>query len=673
MPTLKTKGVLVVTAMLLASGSAHADGLTITADGSSEFAILLAADAIPAEKFAAEELASHIERMSGAKLTIVNDEGTLPKHAILLGRPRQLSDLGVQLDWSELDEEGYLIRTTKDHLIVAGGRPRGTMYGVYDLLQSSWGCGWFTFDTIYVPSRPTLTLPRLDEIRRPVFRLRDMMVSSGVVHGDWFWPNFDEKYAARVRWNFKTRDFRNTDESHGGSYRIVSFAHNYIWLVPPEKYGAEHPEYYALVDGERLNRPIRGNDVELCLSNPDVADAAAATITGWLRERPDSKMCFIGQSDTGYYCQCDECNAVRRKYGGWDSARRTQIAATRPESDWNVYGGFAGLQIEFANRVAEILEKEFPDVLVGTWAYFFARKPPRGITAHKNLVVWYATWNSQSWPRRSYSDAVDSGPINDDFETFGDEIGEWKRIAKHVFIYDYWLGTWRAQPVHIPTLRRTVRFYRKIGVEGVLIDGLRGIPAGFEWLTFWLWSQLLWNPDFDAERGVEEFCNAYYGAGGPFIKEYIDLASSPDSFEFTSIPGLYNRPNSPRHRTRRFTDDPFTPVRLDKLRDSQLLQRVMSDQAINQGYDLFEKARAAVRGDPKSAKHVEFTRMALQNAMLEWLPGTDPRLPAELEGLIELAKKMKIGYLGYGSRTLEQYAEAVRRKIATGEPLYPIK
>ena len=65
--------------------------------------------------------------------------------------------------------------------------------------------------------------------------------------------------------------------------------------------------------------------------------------------------------------------------------------------------------------------------------------------------------------------------------------------------------------------------------------------------------------------------------------------------------------------------------------------------------------------------------MALQNAMLEWLPGTDARLKDEIGVLISLAKELKIGYLGYGSRTLEEYREAVRKKIELRKALYPIK
>ena len=313
--------------MLISATVAYANDLTIVANGHSDYLIVLAQGAIPAERFAAEELALHVKQMSGVELKIISDSDALPQHAILLGNTRYLAELAVEPDWEQLGKEGYLIRTTEDHLVIVGGRPRGTMYGVYDLLQD-WGCRWFTIDMNYIPKQSTLHVPDLDAIRRPVFEFRDTMVNRGKVGrgvpGQYVdSDDRDDWYAARNRWNFVIRDYRNKDERHGGCFRIAKGpAHNYRWLVAPEAYGAQHPEYYALDDGKRLNYPIRGNEVELCLSNPNVAQVAAENIAGWLRADPDTDMCFIGQSDTPSYCKCDNCEATRKRYGGWDSTRR---------------------------------------------------------------------------------------------------------------------------------------------------------------------------------------------------------------------------------------------------------------------------------------------------------------------------------------------------------------
>jgi len=663
---------LTLTVLLLATTAACAGGLNVVADGRSEFSIVVAQDAIPAERFAAEELAWHIREMSGADLKIISDTNPLPENAILLGHTRHLAELGVTPEWAQLGKEGYLIRVLESYLIIAGGRPRGTLYGVYDLLQEHWGCRWFTFDTSHIPKKPTLTVPALDAVNRPVFEFRNMtIVDMGGAGGGWFAQHLDEKYMARAR-----RNFGHDSEKlarYGGCFKILpNLGHNYLWVVDPGKYGADHPEYYALEGGKRLNYDLSINQVELCLSNAGTVQAAAETITAWLRRDPDVDMIFIGQSDTRSYCKCDNCNAVRKKHGGWDSARRVQIPANLPEDYWNEFGGFAGLQIEFLNRVAEALEKEFPNTPIGTYAYWHTRQPPQGIKAHRNVVVWYCPWNLFYDPQvvRCYCHSVDSGPVNDDFVNFGAELGAWTRIANHVYVYDYWLGCWFAQPVNIPTLRRTMRFYRKLGVQGMWLDGSRGVPAGFEWLTLWLWFQLAWNPDFDVDQGIDEFCSAYYGAAAPYVKQYIEMACRPQSYAMASRPDTY-QPDI--DRTKVFTEDPHRPIKYDKLRDCQLIERVMTTAAIGRGYELFQKARKAVANDPKALKHVEYTRMALQYAMLEWLPGTDPRLEDETELLVQLAKELEFAFIGRNAIKRDEYRDAIRKKIELGAPLYPPK
>ena len=636
-------------------------GLTIVQDGTSTYSIVIPDDPIPAEKTAAEELARHVEQMSGAKLAIVGEAAFSGDHGIFLGQTR-LAKQGTRPDWEQLGTEGYFLRTAGEHLVIAGGRPRGTLYGVYDLLQEHWGCRWFTFDTSHIPRITTLTVPDLDTTKHPAFELR-MLQFGG--YGEWFWERFDQTFAARVRWNFGHRS--GDDRTYGGEFKILpSLAHNYIQFVDPGGFGPEFPEYYALHDGKRLNYVLPTNDVELCLSNPGTAAAAVQTINKWLRASSDVDMIFIGQSDTAKYCQCDNCDAARAKYGGWDSVRRVQIPANLPDRCWNDFGGFAGLQIEFINNVARALEDEYPDLTIGTWAYYYNRQPPRGIKAHRNVMVMYAPWiRADGEAPRCYCHAIDRGPVNDDFSNYAAELNAWTRIANKVYIYDYWLGAWLGQPVNIPTIRRTMRFYRSSGVEGIWLDGLRGVPAGFEWMTLWLWSQLAWNPDFDAERGIDEFCTAYYGAAAPYIKQYLELANNSESYSMD-----LRADHRGIDRTKVFTLDPYTPLNEVKLRHCQLFDRMLTADAINRGHELFEQARKAVSGDPKTAKHVEYTRMALQTAMLEWLPGTDPRLNDETELLIELAKEVGFTTAGFGQVKLDEYREAIRKKIDHGEPLY---
>ena len=80
--------------------AAQVAALDLVIEGRSDYAIVMAADAIPAEQSAAEELVLHLEKISGAKLPIVTDAEPLPRHAILLGRGRYLAQLKVQPEYS---------------------------------------------------------------------------------------------------------------------------------------------------------------------------------------------------------------------------------------------------------------------------------------------------------------------------------------------------------------------------------------------------------------------------------------------------------------------------------------------------------------------------------------------------------------------------------------------
>ena len=110
--------------------------LTLAQNGKSAYVIALAADAIPAEKTAANELQSSLEQISGAKLPIQNESAvaeTAPQ--IVVGASTRAKKLvGAQL--KKMGKDGIVIQTVGRNLILAGDRPRGTLYAVGEFLQS---------------------------------------------------------------------------------------------------------------------------------------------------------------------------------------------------------------------------------------------------------------------------------------------------------------------------------------------------------------------------------------------------------------------------------------------------------------------------------------------------------------------------------------------------------
>ena len=632
--------VAVIVLMLLAATSACA--LTLVDAGKTEYVIVVGADAIPAERFAAEELALHLEQMSGVKLPLATDADALPGRAILLGRTRYTAGLGVKIDGKRLGQEGYLLRVSGDYLIIVGGRPRGTLYGVYALLEDHLGCRWFAPDTTVIPRRKTIELPPLNMAGRPAFEYRDPKLYAGGPRSAWWRRHFDSRYVARTRnsGTFVHAHVHPMDERYGGHFKIIRFGHNLSALVPAKLYATDHPEYFAWHGGRRMME----GDLELCLTHPDVARIAADTLRTWMRAEPDADMLFIGQSDTNKYCMCDRCMSAYLRFGPVKPDRK------HGSSFGLGYGGLAGRNLQFVNRVAKLLEDEFPNQRIGIFAYGATRNPAsKNIEkAHRNVVVWYCPIE------RCMCHPIDSGPINAGSYAFTDGIRKWQQLAREVYLYDYCFGPGFELPTDVLSIAGTVRAAQRLGVKGVMVDTIGNLPGGFGFLQCWLRSQLLRNPDFDADAGLREFLNAYYGAAGPRIGDFIRLVSDPTNYE--PLPAeqanIWTAPDSPKRRKLVY--------------GCHLRRRKLVRHAIDKGHALFQKALQATAADAKARLHVEAAKIVLQVVMLEELPADDPRLKDEATRLLSVASQLEMPFV---RRTpVQEYREQISRRLGLEIP-----
>ena len=166
-------GLWIVLAMVAGTDSFSA-GLTIADKQQSRYRIVIAANAIPSERYAAEELQRYLKKISGAKLPIVTDAEKMSGNEILLGDNAHLRKLNLHIDFNKLGSDGFTLRTQGNHVVIAGGKPRGTLYGVYALLEEKLGVRWFTPDCEVIPTLPRLTLPTLNETQVPPLEYREV-------------------------------------------------------------------------------------------------------------------------------------------------------------------------------------------------------------------------------------------------------------------------------------------------------------------------------------------------------------------------------------------------------------------------------------------------------------------------------------------------------------------
>ena len=140
----------------------------IVNDGKSDFHIVVPANPDSVEIHSADELQKYFSEISGAVLPIDREPASF-KDEILIGRATETREILPASTLDSLDPDGYLLRTEGTKLIICGGTRKGTLYGVYSLLEDYLGCRKYTATVTVIPHSSSITLPRLHILYNPFF------------------------------------------------------------------------------------------------------------------------------------------------------------------------------------------------------------------------------------------------------------------------------------------------------------------------------------------------------------------------------------------------------------------------------------------------------------------------------------------------------------------------
>lgn len=89
------------------------------------------------------------------------------------------------------------MRTRGDQLLLAGGRPRGTLYAVSRFLQDSCGVRWWTPWASRIPKQPNLRVGDLEVRIQPAFEYRESYWTPAF-DADWSWRNGGNGQSSRL-------------------------------------------------------------------------------------------------------------------------------------------------------------------------------------------------------------------------------------------------------------------------------------------------------------------------------------------------------------------------------------------------------------------------------------------------------------------------------------------
>lgn len=520
---------------------------TITA---SSHCVQVEATASPSERRAANEVRQRLGEILSAAIPSCDEAGAQTKGKIVLGQGPTAKALGVDPSAEALGEQGYRIKTSGNNLVIAGTPGAGTMYGAYRFLTEIAGARWYAPGVTALPKKTEIPVPQTDTIVKPAFLWRNVYYT---------WPGADDDFLTHTTYNSGNRD---ATSPLGLGYAFDGMAHSYFSFISPDEFYDTHPEYFSEIGGLRVH-----DDTQLCLSNPEVLNIVTERMLKRMAENPGLRQFNFSQMDHYNYCECDKCKALNEKY-------KTK----------------GGTQFWFVNELAKRTAKVYPDKLIGTLAYMYTEEPPQGLTMHPNVAVWLC----HMYP------SCDSHPIescgrNADYKR---RAIAWSALTSHLYIWHYivnFMHYYMPFP-NFEAMSADMKFYRKIGVEGIFLQGMGQEGGGGEWslLRPYYGMQLLWNPDQDPKALRRDFLEGYYGAAAAPLERYIELLQDKVKTDDIHM-HLYTNP----------------------------AQGYLSTALLKQADKAFDEAEAAVRDDAQLLDRVKVARMPLAYARLFPYAGYD--------------------------------------------------
>ena len=466
--------------------------------------IVVAESASPSERYAAEEFQRVFALASGTKMPIHNSPRAATGHVFIGPDAGNAAGLRPFANSITGDEDlGIAIADTS--IWLTGGRPRGTLYGVYTFLENNLGVRFLTADHTHVPPlKPGAAIEQSRKTYHPPLEFRSSFYGEN---------DANVAFATRLRNNTNTGDLKL-----GGRTPMRLINHSFAHYVPWKKYGVEHPEYYNELNGKR---PANVTDeqfnpgIQLCLTNPDVLRIVTEGVLRDLAAQPGLRNISVSQNDNYSHCRCSKCSAIDEREGS-------------P----------MGSLLTFVNAVADEVAKKHPNVLVGTLAYQYSRKPPKTVRPRANVQIQLCS--IECCMNHPLEDA--SCPLN---KPFHDDMDGWGKISDKIYVW-YYITNFANYLLPCPNLRiiePDVRYFVRNGVHGLLMQGAYNvIGAEFSGLRNYVTSRLLWDPTLSGRKLADEFLDLHYAeAAGPireFLKYSHDHAAASGKHERCSRSGM---------------------------------------------------------------------------------------------------------------------------------------
>lgn len=260
-----------------------------------------------------------------------------------------------------------------------------------------------------------------------------------------------------------------------------------LWGHGMKKIAANAPEsVYATVSGE-VHRE------QFCFSSEKLYELTTAYILDQFGEGNaaySARICIMPQ-DNKVACTCSKCIRAGNTPGNATPAVTAML--TR-------------------------LAKRFPRHRFYTSAYHTTLQlPARKLPANVGVLVSAARFQH----RVNLSQAKG-------YEEMRHLLADWKKITPNVYVWDYArnFNDYLSPFPCLHAMQSRFRFYREMGVKGILINGSGYDYSSFDDVQSVVMAQLMADPDLDVDKAIEAYFKEHYPVTSDLLTEYYTALES---------------------------------------------------------------------------------------------------------------------------------------------------
>lgn len=281
----------------------------------------------------------------------------------------------------------------------------------------------------------------------------------------------------------------------------LAFSHNLGNVFPPEL-AVEHPEFFPLADGQRL-QPSRNGALywNPDIAREDVARYAAAAARKYFVAHLEAPSFALGVNDALIWGESSELLDLVRP-GAW--------FRERPD--------YSNLVYTFMNRAAAELSRTHPEKYLGALAYYWAENAP-DFPLHRQVIPFLTADRAQGYDREfqaeefqlqnRWADIAGVHTAEPAPSSGAGREGTGTTPPRRLGLYDYLYGSGYLIPrIHTRLLAENLRHARRAGFTDYYAE--MNPNWGLDGPMPWLAAQLLQDPERSEAALLEEYYRRYF-------------------------------------------------------------------------------------------------------------------------------------------------------------------